>query len=151
MAANTSPIFGKIPRTPAVAVTAANTSSQGGGTIGTDIFLLYTAPAEGAYLAKIVATPTASVAGTATTATVGRVFVSSQSSGATTSSNTHNMGREHTLSSQTADSSSAAVIPIEIPIGVWIAGGQSILITNHAAPAANTAWKYVAFIMEPTA
>ena len=42
MAENTVPIWGKTPKIGSVLVTAANTSSQGGGTIATDIFLAAT-------------------------------------------------------------------------------------------------------------
>lgn len=150
MAYNDTPTFGKIVRTPSVAVTAANTSSQGGGTIGTDTFLIYTAPPEGAYLRKLTAVPTSSVAATATTATVGRVFKSTQSSGATTSANTDNLGKEHALASQTAAQTTTPVTPIEIPLGIFLAGNLSLLVTNHAAPAANTQWKYTLEAIEPT-
>lgn len=144
MAANTLPIFSLTPRNDFVAVTAANTSSQGGGTIATDIFKLATAGANGSWIGKIRWIPTASAAGTATTATVARVFLSTQSSGATTSSNT-TLIAEIALTAQTADSASAAVVPIDIPLNLAIASTQTILVTNHAAPAANTQWKAVLF------
>jgi hypothetical protein len=129
-----SPIFA------AVAVTAANTSSQGGGTIGTDIFLLRTIGTNGDWIDAIRFMPTASAAATSTTATVARIFVSTQSSGATTSANTHLIA-EVLLPSVTADSSSANTYPIDVPISEAIQTGNNILITNHAAPAANTQWK----------
>lgn len=141
MAANLYPIYPKTPDVDAVAITAANTSSQGGGTIGTDIFLLKTAPADGMIVRRIRFVPTAT-AQTATTATVARVFLSTQSSGATTSANTH-LWAEVALASQTADSSTAAVSPIEIALDTPVPSGFSVLVTNHAAPAANTQWKAI--------
>lgn len=143
MPANTSPIHPIAATFGAVAVTAANTSSQGGGTIGTDIFLILTTGANGSFISKIRCMPTASAAGTATTATVARFFLSTQSTGATTSSNTHNIG-ELTLASQTADSSTDAVRPLDYPLYLFVPTGYSLLVTNHAAPAANTAWKFTA-------
>jgi len=148
MAYNNQPIFVKAAKNTSVAVTAANTSSQGGGTIATDIFLLYTAPAtEPAYIRKITAIPTASVAATATTATVGRLFISSQSSGATTNANTHLL-REWAQAAQTAAQTTTPIVPIEIPLGIWLEAGKSLLLTNHAAPAANTQWKYTVEVGE---
>jgi hypothetical protein len=41
----------------------------------------------------------------------------------------------------TADSASAANSPYSIPVGFRIPAGYTILVTNHAAPAANTAWR----------
>lgn len=139
------PQFTKNGKVGAVAITAANTSSQGGGTIGTDIFLAFTADAtEGSWVSFVRFMPTASVAGTSTTATVARVFLSTQASGATTSSNTHLIA-EVALPSVSADSASVAQSPIDVPIGVRLPTSMTILVTNHAAPAANTAWKATVF------
>jgi len=144
MAGNNDPLYSKVPYNGSpVAITAANTSSQGGGTIGTDIFLAFTADAtNGSFVRDVSLMPTASAAGTATTATVARVFLSTKTSGATASTDTHLLA-EATLASQTADSTSAAVSPVVIPINRGLAPGETILITNHAAPAANTSWKAI--------
>lgn len=142
MAANNDPIYSRVGAlgTP-LNITAANTSSQGGGTIGTDIFNVFTADASnGSFVREVRFNATATVAATATTATVARIFLSTQSTGSTTSSNTHLIG-EVTLSSQSADSSTAATYPIIYPLNIPVPPGYSILVTNHAAPAANTAWK----------
>ena len=143
MAANTEPIFSKNGKIGSVLVTAANTSSQGGGTIGTDIFLAFTADAtNGSFIRQVRFIVTATTANTASTATVGRVFISSVTSGATTSANTF-MIAEITLPSLTADSSTAGASYIDIPLGFPIPASYTILITNHAAPAANSAWRAV--------
>lgn len=143
MAANTAPIFTEAPKVGSVLVTAANTSSQGGGTVATDIFLAYTAGADGAYIDRVRWIPTAT-APTTTTATVGRVFISSVSSGATTSANTWLVG-EFVLPATAADNASASVQYYELPLNIGIAANATILVTNHAAPAANTAWRAVVF------
>lgn len=142
MPANTEPIFSKAGLIGAVAVTAANTSSQGGGTIGTDIFLAFTADAtNGSFVRDVTWSLAESTIATASTATVGRVFISTQGSGSTTSSNTH-LFREIALASQTP-SSTVPGIPIVIPMNIILPAGYYILVTNHAAPAANTHWKAI--------
>jgi hypothetical protein len=144
MAANTSPIFTKNGNVNSVLVTAANTSSQGGGTIATDIFKAFTADAtNGSFINKVRWIPTATTP-TTTTATVGRVFMSSITSSTTTSANTHLLA-EITLPAIAADSASAGATYFDIPIGAAIPAGYTILVTNHAAPAANTAWRAVVF------
>lgn len=145
MAKNTDPIYPRTPRMGGVVVTAANTRSDGVGTIGTDIFLMGSvSSADGGYLRFIEAIPTASVAATSTTATVARFFASTVSSGATTAANTDPIG-EIPLATQIADSSTTAVITLTLPVNKQIPAGRSLLVTNHAAPAANTGWKFVAY------
>lgn len=143
MAANTSPIFGKTPKLSSVLVTAANTSSQGGGTVGTDIFLAYTAGSNGAYVTRVRLIPTATTP-TTTTATVARVFVSSVTSGTTASTDTFLIA-EQTLAAIAADNATVGVSPYDFVIEAPIPAGYAILVTNHAAPAANTAWRAVVF------
>jgi hypothetical protein len=145
MPGNSDPLFSRVGTvgTP-VAVTAANTSSQGGGTIGTDIFKVFEADAtNGSFVREVRFSATASSAGTATTATVARVFISSVTSGATTSSNTH-LFADVSLPAQTADSSSTGTYPVIVPMNIALDPGYTILVTNHAAPAANTQWKAIA-------
>ena len=145
MPGNNDPIYSKVGKIGAVAVTAANTSSQGGGTVGTDIFLLFTADAtNGSFVRNIQMMPTASAAATATTATVARIFYSTVGSGATTSSNTHLL-QEIALGSQTADQTTTATFSINIPLNFAMPPGTFLLVTNHAAPAASTQWKAIAF------
>ena len=141
MPANTDPIFSKNGHVESVLITAANTSSQGGGTIGTDIFKAFTADAtNGSYVDRVRFIATATAANTNTTATVARVFLSSQTTGATTSANTWLLG-EITLPVISADSSSVGQQPYDVVLGFAIPAGYTILVTNHAAPAANTAWR----------
>lgn len=142
MPANIDPIYTKDGDIESVLVTAANTSSQGGGTIGTDIFLAFSGDdTNGSFVQRVRWIPTAT-APTSTTATVGRVFISSVDSGTTTSSNTY-LFAEVTLPVVAADNATTAVIWFDIPFGIPLKAGQNILVTNHAAPAANTAWRAV--------
>ena len=140
MPANTDPIFSRNGSIKSVLVTAANASSQGGGTIGTDIFLAYTADAtNGSFIQRVrfIATATAP---TTTTATVGRVFISSVASGATTSANTF-LFQEVALVATAADNATASAQPIDVVLGFALPLGYTILVTNHAAPVAATAWR----------
>ena len=140
MPANTDAIYTRIGSIKSVLVTAANTSSQGGGTIGTDIFLAFTADAtNGSFIQRVrfVATATAALT---TTATVGRVFISTQASGATTSANTF-LFQEVALVATAADNATASAQPIDIVLGFALPLSYTILVTNHAAPAVNTAWR----------
>ena len=143
MPANIDPIYSGSGLFAAVAVTAANTSSQGGGTIGTDIFLVFTAGANGNFLREVRWLLGESTIATASTATVGRLFLSSQSSGSTTSANTHLL-QEIALASQTP-SSTVPGLPIVMPLNIIVPTGYSLLATCHAAPAAATQWKAMAF------
>lgn len=134
----TTPNLPAVPSIASARITAANTSSQGGGTIGTDIFLTETTGANGSFIERVRFSPTAT-APTTTTATVARVFYSTQSSGATTSSNTFLLG-EVTLPATGADNATNSAPVIDLPLNISLPTGMSILVTNHAAPAANTAW-----------
>lgn len=144
MPGNTDPLYSRVGAIQAIAVTAANTSSQGGGTIATDIFLAFSPDTtNGSFIREIMWVLGESTIATASTATVGRIFISSVGSGATTSSNTH-LFREIALPSQTP-SSTLAGVPIVVPCNFMLQPDQFILVTNHAAPAANTHWKAVTF------
>lgn len=142
MPANTDPIWTKNGKVTSVLVTAANTSSQGGGTIGTDIFLAFTADAtNGSFVQRVRLIPTATTP-TTTTASVARIFISSVTSGATTSANTF-LWDEIALPAIAADNASAAVPEFDIVLGIPLPASYTVLVTNHAAPAANTAWRAV--------
>lgn len=144
MPANGDPMFIRVGKNSSVLVTAANTSSQGGGTVGTDIFLAFQADAtNGSFVRRVEWIPTATTP-TNTTLTVGRLFLSSVSSGATTSANTRLLA-EVNLPSVSADNAATAVFPFAFPMDLVLAPGETILATTHAAPAANTAWRVNVF------
>lgn len=143
MAANTTPIFTLTPNVSSVLVTAANTSSQGGGTVATDIFKAWTAGANGGFIRFVRLIPTGT-ATTTTTATKACVFVSSIASGATTSANTHLIA-EQALAATSADNATAAATYYDIPVNEAVPATYTVLATNYAAPAANTAWRVIVF------
>ncbi len=123
-----------------VPITAANTKSDGAGTIGTDLFLAMTAGVNGTFVDFVRFFPSATVAGTTTTGTVGRVFLCNVASGAVTSASCTCLG-EVVLTSIVADSATLTVNSVDFAVGFRIPAGWTILVSCHAAPAANTAWK----------
>lgn len=144
MAGNATPQFCKNGTlgTPVVP-SAANTDGSGVGTIGTNIFLFLTADAtNGSFVESVQLTPQATTP-TSTTASVARIFASSQTAGATTSANTHLLA-EVVLPNVSAGNALVANNPISVPLGMRLPPGWALLVTNHAAPAANTGWKTMA-------
>lgn len=126
-----------------VEITAANTKSDGAGTIATDLFLCMTAGANGSFVDFVRFMPTATVAGTTTTGTIGRVFLCNTNTGAVTAASCTCLG-EVLLTSIVADSSTVPVNVVDFPVGFRIPASWTILVSNHAAPAANTKWKAIA-------
>jgi hypothetical protein len=51
---------------------------------------------------------------------------------------------EVALPATAADNASTAVNPIEVGLNFRLPADWTILLTNHAAPASNTAWRGVA-------
>lgn len=145
MTANTSPIYPLTPNVSGVNVTAANTKSDGAGTIGTDLFKAFTAGANGSWITKVRVQPTATAASTATTQTVVRFFLSSLTSGTTApGTDTWPLG-ELPLAAQTADSPTVGQIGVEYTLNVAIPAGYTLLAATHHAPATNTGQSVVVF------
>ena len=137
------PAFANVPKRGGnvwLPATTANVKNDGTGTVGTDILLCYTAPAGGAYIDRVRLHPVGGTAATATTATVGRVYLSTIASGATTSANTR-LWQEVACPSQTTDQTTTATAPIDVPMGIRIAASDTVLFSMHHAAAANTAWQ----------
>ena len=93
---------------------------------------------------RIRLAPAASVAATATTATVARFYISSVTSGATTNANTFLIA-EVACPAQTADQTTTAISAIDIPLGFVLPAGWTLLMSMHHAAAANTSWGAVVF------
>lgn len=145
MAANTAPIFTETPvlaRGVWLPATTANTTSTGVMTIGTSGILLLSAGADGTFLNRVRFTPGASAAATNTTASVHRLYLSTVSSGATTSSDT-SLIAEIAAPVMSADNATAGVQSLDIPLGFPIPSGTHLLWTMHHAAAANTSWQAV--------
>lgn len=147
MPANTAPIFTGTPivgRAVWLPATTANVKSDGTGTIGTDLLLLVTGATNGTFLNRVRFSPAASSAPTSTTASIIRLFLSTQASGATTSANT-SLIAEIAAPTQSADQTTVATSYLEVPLGFYIPSGTTLLFSMHHAAAAATAWHGVAF------
>lgn len=146
MAGNATPQFCKngtlgTPVVPSV----ANTDGTGGGTIGTNLFVVLTSDAtNGTYVDEVQFTPQASVVGSTTTATIARLFACSAAGGAVTSANCHLIKEVALPVITTADSATIANNEIVVPLGIRLPPAWTLLVSNHAAPAANTGWKTMA-------
>ena len=141
MVANREPVFALKPNLGGGAATAANTAGDGGGTICTNIFDVFTSWAtDGSWVEKIRLMPVASVAATVMTATVCRVFVTAITSGPVTNANCFCIA-EIALPAATADQTLVANNAVDVPLRMGLPAAWKILITNHAAPAANTRWQ----------
>lgn len=144
MPGNATPQFTQKGAITAVRVTALNASSDGGGTIGTDTFLVFTADAtNGSFVEYVRIMPRATAVNTTTAATVIRLYISTVAAGATTSANT-NLFAEITVPAQTADGSTAATAWFDVPFNLRLPAGQTILAMSSTAPAANTNWGVMA-------
>ena len=139
---NTAPIFTGIPEITGTTITTAQNNSQGNGTIGTNIFLAFSAGASGSYLQKVRFTLGGATANTASTAAVLRIYLSTQSTGATTSANTW-LIQEVAAPTQTPNvitTLTGATYPIEVPLNFAIQTGYNLLVGASAVTSANTVW-----------
>lgn len=145
MSANVQPQFCAVANISSVAFGgAANTKSDGAGTIGTDIFLAFTPGANGSYVEALRIMATATAAATATAGTVARIFLSTQTSGATTAANTFMIG-EVAIPAITADQSTTATNWFDFPLGFRIPAGLQILVSSHVVNNASTSLRATVF------
>ena len=141
MAANTSPIFGLTPRIEEVNITttATFTRSDGTGTIGTNLFLAFTAGPSGSYIQKIRFMSVAS-APTTGVATVLRVFYSTVGTGATTANDTALLGEISVGALASANATNATNF-YELPLNFAIPATKYILVSQHGAQTTNQNWQ----------
>lgn len=146
MSGNTSPQFTAAGNISSVlAGNAALTTSDGsGGTIGTNIFLAFTAGANDSYVEFVRLMAVSSAAATNTNATTVRIYVSTVTSGATSTANTWLIG-EIALPIIDADQTTTATNPFDMPLGFRLPTGSSILVSCHIANAASTAIRATVF------
>ncbi len=143
--ANTSPLFSGVPNVTSVTITtaSANTSSAGGGTVGTDIFKVFTAGASGSFVQRIrfMSVATAPTTGVATTL---RIFRSTVGSGATTAANTFLIG-EISVPAIASDATTNATNYYDFIINQAFPTGDFLHVTQHVAQTANQNWIATAF------
>ena len=144
MAANTAPCFPLSPNIGAAIIGGtANVKSDGAGTIATDIYKIITGGTNGTWIKSVRLSPFASVAATATAATVLRLFISTKTSGATTSADTF-LWQETAAAAQTADQTTTSTFYFEVPFGLWLPANYTILGSSHIINATNTGWIAIA-------
>lgn len=138
MPGNPTPIYSKVGAFGQVRVTTGLASSNV-GTVGTDMFLAFTADAtNGSFVQRVRWSVASTNASATSTATVGRVYISSSNTVANTL--TCSLFQEVALPSVTAGSPTVATYPIDIPMNIALPPNYAILVSNHTTPAANTAW-----------
>jgi hypothetical protein len=126
MAANTAPIFGRLPEAQwnTTNITAANTAKDGAS--GT-VYDLFTAGVDGSYLVRMVIRPRGT-----NVATVMRVFVNNGS--ATTTAANNSLVSEVTLPA-TTNTETAAINGVEVPLNMPLPGGYKLFATIGTAVA----------------
>lgn len=138
--ANTSPIFSLTPNVGSVTLTttAANTSSAGGGTVGTDIFKVFTSGSSGSFINKVrfMSVATAPTTGVATTL---RIFISSVGSGSTTAADTFLIG-EVSAPAIASDATTAGTNYYDFILNCAIPASRFIHVTQHVAQTTNQNW-----------
>jgi hypothetical protein len=145
MSGNAQPQFTKQGNIGATDVTTARTLSDGTGTIGTNLWLAFTADAtNGSYVEFARIMGVGSVAATATVATVIRLYVSSLASGATATTNTHLIA-EVALPIITTDQTVTATNAFDVALGFRLPAGWTILASTHIVNAASTTWRVIVF------
>jgi hypothetical protein len=124
---------------------ALTTSDGSSGTVGTNIFVAFTADStNGSYVEALRVLAVASAAATATAATVVRVYISSIATGSTSTSNTYLIG-ELALPAITADQTTTATNWYDLPLGFRINAGYTILVSSHIVNNSNTNLRAVVF------
>lgn len=118
--------------------TALTTSDGSSGTIGTTMQIAYTSSStNGSYVEALRIFPVSSVAAASTAATVARVYVSTVTSGSTSTTNTWLIA-EIALASVTADQSTTAINWYDVPLGFRLNPSYTILVSSHVVNATNT-------------
>ena len=147
MPANFNPIYTLTPNVgfAKITTTAANVKSDGTGTIGTDMFLAFTAGANGSFVQRARFNAIASAAAVNTVATTLRVFLSSVNTGTPTSANTSLLAEISAPGTLSAANSTNAVLFYDIPLNIAIPTGRYILISQHVAQTTNQQWQGTIF------
>ena len=137
MPSNIDPVYSKQGRfgaggtssTFTTSTSTANTAFNGTGTLGTDIFLAFTADAtNGSFLRSIVAKITSTGVGVSS---VLRIFINNGSTNATATNNA--LYKELSIPAITA-TQTAATPDFEIPCNIMLPAGYRILYTFGTAP-----------------
>lgn len=140
MPANTSPIYGLTPRigTANITTTATSTRNDGAGTVGTNLFLTFTAGANGSFIQKIRFFSVAS-APTTGVATVLRAYYSLVGTGTLAATDAALLGELSVPAVPSANATNASSY-YDLPLNFAIPAGTFILVAQHAAQTTNQNW-----------
>jgi hypothetical protein len=146
MPANTSPIWTNTPNVASVQISpsTANVNTQAPGTIGTNSFLAFSAGTNGSYLQKVRFVFTSTTGSISSVATTLQVYISSISTGVTTTANTALISQVQ-AATQTISAVTTAPYLIEVPLNIAIPTGRFILVSQSVAQNANAAWEATVF------
>jgi hypothetical protein len=141
MAQNTAPVFGQTPRLDDVNITttATHTRSDGVGTIGTNLFLAFTAGPSGSYVQKVRFMSVAS-APTTGVATVLRAYYSTVGTGTTVAADTALLGEISVGALASANATNATNF-YELPLNFAMPANTYILVAQHGAQTTNQNWQ----------
>jgi len=150
MAANTAPIYTLTPNIgmATIVTTSAQVKSDGtsAGSAGADImYKTFTSGAAGSYLYGIRFSSVASAAATTGVATTLRAYLSTVAApGATTAANTFLLG-EISVPALSSSNSTTALTYFELALGIRIATGYYVHVSQHVAQTTNQNWIAMAF------
>jgi hypothetical protein len=141
MAANKEAIFSKsglIAQTYIPAATAACPTSDGTGTVGTDLFLVATGSAEGNWMDHVRCVFGSHAAGAENCAAgIIRFYIGTVGVGATTPADTHPIGPETACPIQSINHATTAATSFGVAIGHPLPSGQFLLASYSGAMAAH--------------
>lgn len=146
MPANTVPIYPVTPVCPHVVITSsttANVATDGSSTIGTSSVLVGSSGTNGTFWRFCRIKPYAT-SNTTTSATVIRLFKTTQSSGATTNANTSLIG-EMQIPAVSAANTTGAVPDFDIPLNIALPSGTNIIAVTSIVAAANSGFAITLF------
>lgn len=140
MAQNTSPIFGLTPRigTGNITTTATSTRSDGVGTVGTNLFLAFTAGPSGSFIQKVRFFSVAS-APTTGVATVLRTFYSTVGTGTLVATDAALLGEISVGALASANATNATNF-YDLPLNFAVPANTFILVSQHTAQTTNQNW-----------
>lgn len=140
MTANTAPIFSVAPDIQAIGpiIAVASVLYNASGTIGTDVYLVYTAPTNGGFVQRVRFKYVAN-ATTASNACVVKLFISSATSGAVTDANSW-FYDEIALPATGTLTTTAGNATYDIPFGFGIPAGYTILAKITVAQPTSCGW-----------
>lgn len=144
MTANTSPIWTLNPRadgSAALITTAASVVYDLSGTIGTDIYKIFTAGANGSYVERVRLTYVANGTTTSNAAAL-RLYISSIASGTPSSADTRFY--ESVTLPATGALTTTAVNPFyDIPLGFALPASYTLLAKITVSQSASTGWQAI--------